>query len=159
MTRQMIAAALLASALPVLAVAQETASEALPPAGQAPVDDIAPISDAAPDAMGQPDAVSRQMSCRFTTECVDGDCAETEYEGQLTVISDGAGFAEAEWIDPSETLAMSAITAGGATLASLSESTAPAKQRLMTVLDSGEARFTTHLTDPVMSITYAGQCE
>ncbi|WBU55454.1 hypothetical protein [Paracoccus sediminicola] len=166
MKTHLIAATLLISALPALAqeatapAAQpETApAETLPPAGEAPVDEIAPVSDAAPDAAGVPDAASARMECSFVSECIDDECAETEYGGTLTVITDGAGLAEAEWSDVSETVALAAVVENGTTLASATE-TAPARQRLLTVLEDGTARFTTHLTDPAMSITYAGACQ
>ncbi|WBU52320.1 hypothetical protein [Paracoccus sp. SCSIO 75233] len=155
MRTSIIAASLLAIALPAFA---QDATEELPPGGEAPVDGIAPISDAAPDANGVPDASSVQLTCTFATECIDDECADSGYTGTLTVISDGAGMAEAEWSDPTETVAMAAVNNGSTTLASATE-TSPAKQRLLTLLETGEARFTTHLTDPIMSITYAGQCE
>ncbi|WBU59344.1 hypothetical protein [Paracoccus albus] len=162
--RPLVACAALLCAGPVFAQDAAPAEELppaaeapLPPAGEAPVDEIAPISDVAPDG-GAPDATSTALACTFTTECVDNECADSGYEGQLTVITDGAGLAEAEWADPSETVAMSAILENGTTLATSTES-GPAKQRLLTVLADGQARFTTHLTDPLMAITYVGQCE
>ncbi|WBU65036.1 hypothetical protein [Paracoccus aerodenitrificans] len=151
--------AFLAAFIALQAAAQQAdPAGALPPGGEAPVDEVPAISDAAPQSDGTPDATSVTLSCSFATECVDDECAATDYEGRLTIISDGAGLAEAEWDDPSESVAMAAVVENGMTLASATE-TAPAKQRLLTVLESGEARFTTHLTDPAMSITYAGQCE
>ena len=129
----------------------------LPPGGMAPVDDIAPIADVAPDD-GAPDAEAVEYACAFTMECVDDECAATDYSGRLTVISDGAGLAEAEWDDPSETVSMSAATDGGTVMAS-SSGTEPGKQRLLTLLGDGTARFTTHMTDPLLAITYSGLCE
>lgn len=164
MTLRLVALAALLAAAP--AFAQDAAPDEslppaaeapLPPAGEAPVDEVAPISDVAPDG-GAPDATATKLTCNFATECVDDECAASGYEGQLTIITDGAGLAEVEWADPSEKVAMSAVIENGTTLATATE-TAPAKQRLLTVLEDGAARFTTHLTDPVTSITYTGQCE
>ncbi|MFD1797536.1 hypothetical protein FQV27_11745 [Paracoccus aurantiacus] len=160
----LIAAVALIAALPVFA--QDAApDEALPPAetdilppgGDAPVDEIPPIADVAPDG-GSPDATAIDMACTFETECNDAECASSGYQGRLTIISDGAGLAEGEWADPSETISLSAIVTNGTVLASSSGSET-GKQRLLTVLPDGKARFTTHLTDPIMAITYIGSCE
>ncbi|NHF71822.1 hypothetical protein [Paracoccus xiamenensis] len=134
-----------------------TTVEDLPPGGQAPVDQIPAISDVAPDG-GVPDATATAMSCSFQTECVDAECAESGFAGRLTVISDGAGMAEAEWDDDAESLAFSAVLNNGSILAS-STTTEPPGQRLLTILANGEARYTTHLTDPIHAISYVGTCE
>ena len=164
MRAALMATALTLSALPALA--QDAApnealppveTETLPPAGEAPVDEIAPISDVAPDG-GVPDADAVRMGCTFQTECMDTECSASGYEGWMTVMSDGAGMAEVEWDDPSESVAMSAVTDGGILLAS-STGTEAGRQRMLTVLPDGQARFTTHLTDPPMAITYLGECK
>lgn len=134
-----------------------TRVEGLPPGGQAPVDQIPAIADVAPDG-GVPDAKAMEMACSFKTECVDTECAASGFAGRLTVISDGAGMAEAEWDDDAETLSLSAQLSDGIIMASASN-TDPANQRLLTVLADGQARFTTHLSDPISAITYIGACE
>lgn len=150
-----ITAAILGATLP--AFAQDHAPA---PATSAPVDEIAPISDTIPEDEGESDSVSAQLSCTFITECVDNKCTESDYQGRLTIITDGAGLAEAEWADGSDTVAMSAIIEQGTTLASYTETeSTPFKQRLLTIAESGEARFTTHLTAPVTAISYIGSCE
>lgn len=130
----------------------------LPPAGAAPVDQIAPISDAAPMQDGTPDAQSMTFDCSFQTECSDTDCGASDYGGRLTVISDGAGLSTADWQDGAETLALAAAVQGGRILAA---SAAPetGKPRMFSVMPDGQARLTTHLTDPIMAITHIGSCE
>lgn len=137
------------------------AATPLPPAGTAPVDEIAPISDVAPDG-GAPDATATRMACTFTSQCVDATCEASGYHGTLTVMSDGAGLAEAEWDDESGPLAFSALLDDGVVRAyssdNNSENPAPV-QHMLTIATNGEARFTDHGTDPVRAITYAGSCE
>ena len=48
----------------------------------------------------------------------------------------------------------------GDTLASLGQlDTGTDSRSSLTVLPDGQARFTTHLTDPPMAITYLGECK
>lgn len=139
-----------------------TATDHLPPAGEAPVDQIPAISDVAPDG-GAPDATARTLNCTFSSQCTeDKGCAESGFAGRLTVISDGAGMAEAEWDDDTGAMSFSADLRDGVILASstdaAAESDAPS-QTILTVLANGEARFTTHHTDPISAISYIGVCE
>ncbi|MFV0408514.1 MAG: hypothetical protein ACK5LJ_02055 [Paracoccus sp. (in: a-proteobacteria)] len=148
MTRPILTAALLLSALPALAQN---------PASQAAVDGIAPISDIAPEGDAtEGDAI--HMACSFARECIDNECQDSGYEGRLTIITDGAGLAEAEWADPSETVSMSAEIDSGNVFARSGADDA-SLQRILTVLDSGDARYTSHLGAPLMAITYIGSCE
>ena len=133
------------------------ATEQLPPGGQAPVDQIPAISDVAPDG-GQPDATATKMACQFKTQCVDATCAESGFAGHLTVISDGAGMAEAQWDDKTESLALSAQQEGGVTMA-FSTGDDPTGQQILTIAANGEARFTFHKTDPISVVSYLGSCE
>ncbi|WP_313135296.1 hypothetical protein [Paracoccus jeotgali] len=151
-----LAAALALTASLAAPLAAQTSD--LPPAGAAPVDQIAPISDAAPMQDGTPDAESMTLDCTFQTECSDTDCAASDYGGRLTVISDGAGLSAADWQDGVETLALAAAVQGRRILAA---SAAPetGKPRMFSVMPDGQARLTTHLTDPIMAITHIGSCE
>ncbi|MBA4490008.1 hypothetical protein [Paracoccus sp. S1E-3] len=132
-------------------------TEQLPPGGQAPVDQIPAISDVAPDG-GAPDATAMKMACHFKTQCVDTKCTETSFAGKLTIISDGAGMAEAQWDDDKESLALSAQQEGAVTMA-FSTGDDPVGQQILTIAANGEARFTFHKTDPISSTSYLGTCE
>ena len=129
----------------------------LPPGGQAPVDQIPAISDVAPDG-GAPDATATKLACQFKTQCTDATCAESGFAGHLTVISDGAGMAEAQWDDEMESLALSAQQEGGVTMA-FSTGDDPTGQQILTIAANGEARFTFHKTDPISVVSYLGSCE
>ena len=132
-------------------------TEQLPPGGQAPVDQIPAISDVAPDD-GAPDATATKMACHFKTQCVDTKCAESGFAGKLTIISDGAGMAEAQWDDEMESLPLSAQQEGSVTMA-FSTGDDPTGQQILTIGANGEARFTFHKTDPISSTSYLGSCE
>lgn len=139
-----------------------TTVEDLPPAGEAPVDAIAPISDVAPDG-GMPDATATRLTCNFTSQCTDGACEESNYPGTLTVMSDGAGLAEAEWEDDLGPLAFSAVLDEGIVRAysteNSSEDSSDLLQHMMTVDTDGNAVYTVQETYPVRAISYTGSCE
>lgn len=145
------------TSLALPALAQGPASSSLPPAGKAPVDEIASISDTAPDS-GISDADTAHLSCAFQTECIDAECAKSGYNARMTVLTDGAGLAEVEWVDPSETIAMAATIEHGAIIASSQEEDG-ITQRMLTVHDDGVARYTAHLGNPLITISYIGNCE
>ena len=132
-------------------------AEHLPAAGKAPVDEAPAISDVAPDD-GAPDAESLRLACHFTTECVDATCGPASYKGRLTVISDGVGMAEVEWDAPKETVSMSGVIQKRDIFAADAPEEEPL-QRIFSVLGNGEARYTTHLGQPLKAITYIGSCE
>ena len=130
---------------------------ALAQASPAPVEQVPAIADVAPKN-ATPQTAPVIYACRFMTGCIDADCSASDYEGRLTVISDGAGLAEAEWADNSETVALSAVVSDDIVLAR-ADDISGAKQRLLTVLPDGGARFTTHASGPLSAITYLGTCK
>ncbi|MFB2532564.1 hypothetical protein ACEYYB_01915 [Paracoccus sp. p4-l81] len=95
------------------------------------------------------------LDCAFATECLDGDCAASGYALTLNV-TDAPDAVTAELRDDAETAQLRGQRHGGA-LALDAGTTLPA--RLVSIGADGAARYTTHLTDPVMSITYVGHCK
>lgn len=100
--------------------------------------------------------------CRFDVECVDQDCAETDYEAEIAI----------EWASEKEVLLhrqgvgeLSDVTGDLAILAMRSDSamrfwtTGQGRPTMISVASGGEARMSVHMPDLPMAITYLGQCE
>ncbi|QDY69068.1 hypothetical protein [Qingshengfaniella alkalisoli] len=101
------------------------------------------------------DAPPIQLSCSFETECFeDEDCAESTFSLSLT---GEVGITDAQLLSDSETItgSLAATPAGGLAFLGI---TGPAVH----LLSKGEdftARYTVHLTNGPMVISYLGRCE
>lgn len=106
-------------------------------------------------------AAASGITCRFSMECLDDDCAPTRYEAdlELTPMAIDAGVAKlvATFEDDSETIKLAGMDQNG--LQRLYNLDSAAGARLLTVWPDGVARYTTHIADPASSITYVGRCE
>lgn len=100
-------------------------------------------------------------TCTFATECLDDQCSPSGYEASLAVTptSIDAGIAQvtARLEDPSETFPLAGTDQNG--LLRLSNIDNATGARLITVTPDGTARYTIHIADPAMAMTYLGRCE
>ncbi len=95
------------------------------------------------------------MECTFTTECFDGEaCAETDLE--MTVAHNDHGLPTLETI--SETLHVTAIAGDGKTHSTLT-ATGEGAIHMLTRSTGGDARYTVHLTEGPIVISYLGTCK
>lgn len=100
-------------------------------------------------------------TCSFQTECLDDECAESGYQAELalTPSSIDAGIAKVtgKLTDDAETVPLAGTDQNG--LLRLSNIENATGARLLTIGADGTARYTTHIPDPVMAMTYLGRCE
>ena len=100
-----------------------------------------------------PAAAAAGAECRFVLECVDAEpCAATDYAIALETED-----MDARLVTPAETVeGRLGVTPGGATFALALTDDAV---HLLTIMNAaGEARYTLHLADAGLAITYHGQC-
>ena len=94
-------------------------------------------------------------TCTFDTECFDGDgCAETEFEATLG--NDGDGNSVLSTI--SEDVTGETVTGEGGEH-SVFTGIGPGAMHLLTRTADGTARYTVHLLEGPMAITYLGACK
>ncbi|MFV0299379.1 MAG: hypothetical protein ACK5IP_00565 [Paracoccus sp. (in: a-proteobacteria)] len=101
------------------------------------------------------------LNCRFAQECLDEECAPSDYEADLVLtpmtIDAGVATLSATFEDPSESFKLAGMDQNG--LMRLFNLESAAGARLLTIWPDGTARYTTHIADPASSITYGGRCE
>ena len=95
------------------------------------------------------------VECSFTTECFDAEeCTETDYS--LVIGHDDYGIPILETI--SETLRVTAIAGDGENHSTVT-ATGEGAIHLLTRATGGDARYTVHLTEGPMTISYLGTCK
>ncbi|WP_187793550.1 hypothetical protein [Paracoccus amoyensis] len=102
------------------------------------------------------------MTCNFETECTDSDCADSSYSAtvQMTAarpVDSHLTIMSAVFSDVSETYEMQGKIVDGNRRMFNMDSTAGA--RLLTIAADGTARYTNHIAEPLMAMTYLGQCK
>lgn len=100
-------------------------------------------------------ALAQAYSCEFVTECLDTDCAATEYESTLTLEPGPDARWSATYADPSETVTMTGWADAGAIM--LVEAK-PEISRILSISGSS-ARYVSVLGPEDMTISYYGRCE
>jgi len=117
----------------------------------------APHSDV---LLNLPHNVDVNLACRFTIECFDTEgCSDTQFDTSLTGHAGGKTpenmIAIAEFVTDAETLPMVGARDNGALqLAHRTE----AAHHMITVATTGDTRYSVHLSDGPMMISYAGIC-
>ncbi|MDB6180177.1 hypothetical protein [Paracoccus fistulariae] len=102
------------------------------------------------------------LNCVFATECLDNECADSGYSAQLRLrnarpVDSQMTLISAEFEDASETVPLQGmILSGNKRLFNTESATGT---RLLTISPDGTARYTTHIAEPLMAMTYLGQCE
>lgn len=99
--------------------------------------------------------------CTFTVECFDGDgCEETAFntslEGRAGGMSASDMVADVKLVTDAETTVLIGVISNGTY--SLSGGNFSARH-LMTIAASGDTRYTLHLADGPMALTYLGTCK
>jgi len=85
-------------------------------------------------------------TCTFTTECFEGDgCYETDFSMEVT---------ESQFVTDAET-----IIAAPLPLPQTVMGLTPTSVHIVTRSEDGSARYTTHMIDGPMMISYLGTCE
>ncbi|TRW97640.1 hypothetical protein FNJ84_09085 [Paracoccus sp. M683] len=106
-------------------------------------------------------AQEASWNCKFQTECLDNECAGSAYETSLVLLTSSidAGIATVggRLEDSAESLPMAGMDQNG--LIRLFNIESATGARLLTLAPDGTARYTTHIADPIMSMTYLGRCE
>ncbi|MEM8577794.1 MAG: hypothetical protein AAGF60_08080 [Pseudomonadota bacterium] len=102
-----------------------------------------------------------ERACVFATECVEAEgCTETEFEprlaGRMGGMTPDEMIVEAGFESPAETVRLLGVLSNGAL--SLAGGTFQARH-LLTVSDTGAARYTVHYAEGPMAISYLGTCE
>lgn len=102
------------------------------------------------------------LTCSFETECTDNDCADSSYSATVQMkaarpVDSHLTMMSAQFQDASETIDMQGVIIDGHKRMFNMDSDAGA--RLLTVDGDGTARYTTHIAEPLMAMTYLGQCE
>lgn len=121
------------------------------------------IATLAAIALAPAAAVAQEASwnCNFQSECLDDQCATSGYEASLVLLTSSidAGIAtvNGRLEDSAENLPLAGIDQNG--LIRLFNIESATGARLLTVTPDGTARYTTHIADPIMSMTYLGRCE
>ncbi len=108
-----------------------------------------------------PNQAQIELVCRFSKECFETEaCSDTEFKTQLSGKAGGLTPAdmvvEANLITDAETTTMLGLRSDKTY--SLSGGLFDARH-LLTIAASGAARYTVHLADGPMVITYHGKCE
>lgn len=102
------------------------------------------------------------MTCNFETECTDSDCADSSYSATVQMkaarpVDSHLTMMSAVFSDPSESYEMQGmIVDGNRRMFNMDSETGA---RLLTVAADGSARYTNHIAEPLMAMTYLGQCE
>ncbi|AUH34366.1 hypothetical protein [Paracoccus tegillarcae] len=99
--------------------------------------------------------------CSFDNECLDQECAPSGYEASLVLLASSidAGIAtlSGRLEDSAENLPLAGMDQNG--LVRLFNIENATGARLLTLSPDGTARYTTHIADPAMVMTYLGRCE
>lgn len=99
-------------------------------------------------------STAHAQTCTFTSECFDTEeCTETDYE--LTIAHDDHGAPILESI--AENLHVTAIGGDGDTHTTFIAST-NAATHLLTRTTDGSARYTVHMADGPLMLSYLGSC-
>ena len=100
-------------------------------------------------------------TCTFITICKDDVCTGVTYEATLTLmpmaLDAGVTTLRASFDDSTESFKLAGTDQNG--LQRLSNIDGATGARLLTIWPDRAARYTTHIADPAMSMTYMGRCE
>ncbi|WP_152449657.1 MULTISPECIES: hypothetical protein [unclassified Roseivivax] len=148
----------LAMALAAQAPAPAQAQNAGDPAGDAwqsagPLAELMGIAN-------MPEQRSIDLTCRFETECVDGEaCQPTEYEVTVTGRAGGLDAARMAVAATISTLSGDEESLGAFENGVLSVSGGEIDARFLLTVSEGGARLTQHYGDGPMAISYLGACK
>lgn len=92
------------------------------------------------------------IECSFTTECFEAEaCAATQFDATLD-----QGAQTAQFVTPSETILMSQ---GGSETVRVYVGVTGSAFHILTRGANGIARYTTHIFEGPLAVSYLGECE